>query len=357
MEQTGSSRYLINDSMIITPEECNRNALPYVGGKASSLGELAKAGAPVPPFFTISSTAYKEFIRHNNITSKIRKLNEAGADNILELAAEVRNAMMESPLPPYVEETLKKAYREMAGKWGSLAVRSSATLEDIAGASFAGQYETYLGIRTEEDFLNSVKKCFSSLYTDRVVTYRHKLGMPHDCVYMAVITQALVKAKSAGVMFTVNPVNGDPSTIVIESSWGLGEAVVKGEVIPDKYVINKVTKEVLEVKKSTNKPVMYEMLDDGTVIQVNSYEASPELSLSQEEAVNLAKVGEKLERYFGHPQDVEWAVDKRLEPPHNIFLVQSRPVTIPTTVDKPSKQTKLNTMDRIIHTLLTGAKV
>jgi len=348
---------LTRNLFIIPPEECDRKALQLVGGKASSLGELVKAGAPVPPFFTISSTAYQEFIKHNGLTSKINELNEANGEELLKLAAVIRNEMICSSYPQPLEEELRKAYRELARNWGSTAVRSSATFEDTAGASFAGQYETYLGVRTEEDFLKCVKQCYASLYSDRVVTYRQKLGLQQDGVYMAVITQALVKARSAGVMFTVNPVNGDPSIIVIESSWGLGEAVVKGEVIPDKYSINKVTKEVLEVRRSTNKPVKYEMLDNGSVIQISSEDNWPELSLSKEEAVQLANIGEKLEKRFGIPQDIEWAVDSRLEQPNNILIVQSRPVTIQTTVDKRSRQAMMNPLDRIVNTLLTGSKL
>lgn len=345
-----------NTSFIATPQECDKNSIPQVGGKAASLGELWKAEAPIPPFFTITSTAYREFIKHNNLTPLITKLNNISSGNLLKTATELRNAILGGAFPQKLEEELKKAYKELASKWNSLAVRSSATMEDAPKASFAGQYESYLGIRGEREFLEAIKKCYASLYTDRAVTYRQKIDISHDGIYMAVITQSLVNAKSAGVMFTVNPLNGDPSSIVIESSWGLGEAVVKGEVIPDKYTINKVTKEVLELRRSRNKSIKYVMLDDGSVVKKDCTDEAAELSLSQEEAVKLAEIGVKLEKYFGTPQDIEWVADNRLKTPNNIFIVQSRPVTTVTTVDKPSKQTSLNTMDRIINTLLTGSK-
>jgi len=349
---------LANNQLIAAASECSKSLLPAIGGKAASLGELVKAGAPVPPFFVITSDAYRHFIQSNGLDHEIARLQNTSADEALKVAAKLRHQIVNSPFPTELEEKLVDAFKGLTSGWGSVAVRSSATLEDALEASFAGQYETYLGVRSDGEFLESVKKCFASLFTDRAVTYRMKMGLPQDSVRMAVIAQALVKARSAGVMFTVNPLNGDPSMVVIESSWGLGEAVVKGEVTPDKYSVNKISMEVLEVYRSRSKPVRYEMLEDGTVVRKdNAAEESWEASLSLEEAVKLAEMGASLEKYFGAAQDIEWVVDQRRKFPENIFLVQSRPVTIKSTVSTPSKQSDLNPLDRIINTLLIGVKV
>lgn len=332
--------------------------MSVVGGKAASLGEIVRAGARTPPFFTITSEAYKRFIKHNNLETKIKDLNSHNEEETLSKSIALRASIENGSFPPDLEHNLRRKFRELISGWSPLAVRSSATLEDAKGASFAGQYESYLGIRTEEELLHYLRKCYASLYTDRAIAYRYKMNLPQDGVYMAVIVQALVKARSAGVLFTVNPLNGDPSMVVIESSWGLGEAVVKGEVIPDRFSINKITREVLEMKNSSTKNVVYEALDDGSVEKHDASEKCRELSLSREEAIVLAEYGVKLEKYYGHPQDIEWSIDKRLNFPDNIFLVQSRPVTLPTTVEKTSSQSRISDpLERVVSVLLSGVKV
>ncbi|MEM0440418.1 MAG: PEP/pyruvate-binding domain-containing protein [Candidatus Caldarchaeum sp.] len=341
-------------SYILPAERCDKNVLRLVGGKAASLGEIVKAGCPIRSFLTITSEAYRKFIEYNKMQPLIVSLENASTDEeIVMVSAKIRRHIQNGSYPQNLEQELRIAYRRFCSSWGPLAVRSSATLEDAPGASFAGQYDSYLGVRTEEDFLHYVKKCYASLYTDRAASYRHKLGLPQDNVAMAVVIQKLVKARSAGVMFTLNPLNGDPSVAVIESSWGLGEAVVKGEVIPDKYVVNKITKEIVESKHSRNKPVKYEMMDDGSVKRIANSTDNSSLSINEEEAVKLVEYGLRLEKYFHRPQDIEWVVDKD----SNIFLVQSRPVTVPTTVDRPSKQSNIvDTLDRVVASLLAGVK-
>jgi len=346
-------------SFIKFPDECGAHNIHLVGGKASSLGELWKANAPVPPFFVITSEGFKEFIEYNRLWTTISRLDgvEHDEEKLLTLSKEVRDKILSASLPSTLDKELMTASQEIISVWGSIAVRSSATLEDVSEASFAGQYESYLGIKTSEQFYDAVIKCYASLFNDRAVVYRNRINKKHTDVYMAVIGQSLVRARSAGVMFTVNPLNGDPSVVVIESSWGLGEAVVKGEVIPDNYMISKVTGEVLRCRTSRTKPIKYESLDDGSVVMIKNPQEGPELSLSSGEAVFLADIGNRLEKYFGRPQDIEWVIDKRFNQPENIYVVQSRPVTVDCTVSRTSRQTGLGMMDRIIQTLLSGAHV
>jgi pyruvate,water dikinase len=344
---------------ILLPEQCGREQRHLVGGKASSLGELVRAGAKVPPFFALSSEAYSDFIDYNSIRPLIDRIGKArGLEEVLRLAEEIRSSMLSGSFPQRLERELLSVFSELRSRWGSVAVRSSATREDASAASFAGQFETYLGVRGDDELLQSVMGCYASLYNDRAVTYRYRMGLPQDDVQMAIVVQGLVKARSAGVIFTVNPVNGDPSVIAIESSWGLGEAVVKGEVIPDRYLINKVTLEVLRFDVSPSKHVRYVPLDDGRVIRVETYERSGELSLEREEALELAKMGRSLEAHFGQPQDVEWVVGAGSGGEGDVFVVQSRPVTVATTVTRPSWQSSIeDPLERVLATLMKGVKV
>lgn len=346
----------MNNTYIASPYECNRSTAFLVGGKAASLGEIVNAGARTPPYFTVTSEAYRRFIEHNDLVQKIRRLNFRSEEETVSRSREVRYSIENGVYPPDVEEQLREKFRELVRLWSPVAVRSSATFEDTKGASFAGQYESYLGIRNESDFLHYLRKCYASLYTDRAVAYRLKMNLPQDGVYMAAVVQALVMARSAGVMFTVNPLNGDPSMVVIESNWGLGESVVKGEVIPDRFSVNKITREFLETKNSNHKNVVYETLDDGSVTKRQV--SNQGISLSKEEVLTLVEYGVKLEKYFGHPQDIEWSIDRRLKHPENVFLVQSRPVTIATTVEKKSTQSAISDpLDRVVSVLLSGVKV
>ncbi len=345
--------------LILLPEHCGRERQDLVGGKASSLGELVRAGAKVPPFFALSSKAYDEFIEYNRVRPLVEKIGKTrDLQEVQGVAEEIRSSILSGSFPQRLESELLRAFSELVNRWGSVAVRSSATREDAVVASFAGQFETYLGVRREDEFLQSVKGCYASLYNDRAVAYRHRMVLPQDDIQMAVVVQGLVRARSAGVMFTVNPVNGDPSVIAIESSWGLGEAVVKGEVIPDRYLINKVTLEVLRLDISPSKHVRYVPLDDGLVVRVETNERSGELSLEREEALELARMGKSLEAYFGHPQDVEWVVGTGLGGEEGVFVVQSRSVTVATTVSRPSWQSSIDDpLERVLAILMRGVKV
>jgi pyruvate,water dikinase len=349
------SRYLRDDnnfSFILPPEECSGARIRLVGGKAASLGELTKANIPVPPFIVISSEAYREYVKHNGLENAIELLDDTEDESrLLNLAGKIRSEILKAPYPTGLKRELMEAYGKLVSRWGVIAVRSSATLEDAADASFAGQYETFLGIRSFDQLLDSVKRCYASLFNDRSVLYRKRLKKKNSEAYMAVVVQSLVRARSAGVMFTLNPTNGDPSVVVIESSWGLGEAVVKGEVIPDSYVVSKVTGEVLKVRKSGNKPIKYETTEDGELLTIMNPPEAHELSLSSDEAVYLAEMGVRLENHYGRPQDVEWVVDKNLRFPDNLFVVQSRPATVSPTTSRASELSSIPVLDRMVRIL------
>ncbi|WP_069807317.1 phosphoenolpyruvate synthase [Vulcanisaeta thermophila] len=312
-----------------------------LGGKGAALNELsAKSQAPIPPGFVITTKAFDRFMEVNGLRDKvmglIRELIRKKTPEEYEEASKAVRALIEgADIPSDVVNEVVNAYRELEKLTGiknvPVAVRSSASAEDLKTASFAGEQETYLNVRGEENLLLYVKRVWSSLYTARAIMYRDEKGIPHDNVSMAVVVQKMVNAKSAGVMFTLNPVNGDRSKIVIESAWGLGEGVASGVVTPDRWVVDKGSLSIVErvVSRKTKAVVMDERGLTKTVEPDNERAEAP--SLTDEEVVALARIAINLENYYGYPLDIEWAVDADLKYPNNIFILQVRPETVWST--------------------------
>jgi pyruvate,water dikinase len=240
-----------------------------------------------------------------------------------------------------------------------VAVRSSATAEDLPSYSFAGQQDTYLWVIGADAVVKHVRKCWSSLYTARALSYRRDNGFAHDKVLMSVGVQKMVNAKAAGVAFTLNPINGDRSKIAIDSSWGLGEAVVGGEVTPDNFLIDKV---IFEVVNRVISPKHIEFVADQTQGCVVKREVEAERqgqpSLTHEELIAVAQMAKRAEKFYGRPQDVEWAVDADLSPPHNIVILQSRPETVWSRQERRAVGSSHATgIAGILDTLMTGVKI
>jgi pyruvate,water dikinase len=212
-----------------------------------------------------------------------------------------------------------------------VAVRSSATSEDLKTASFAGQHDSYLWVRGEEQVIRHILKCWASLFTDRVIAYRNQIAWPHDKVTISVGVQKMVNARCAGVMFTVDPVVGDADKIVIEGNWGLGESVVKGEVSPDHFLVDKKSHEILD-RTISLKTVCYQLEGNKVVCVEPSVEKQNEPCINDEALIELVRLGKIAEAHYQAAQDLEWAIDEDLPFPENIFLVQTRPVT---TAGKP----------------------
>jgi len=318
-------------------EEIDKSSLPLVGGKNASLGELIKAGFRVPPGFAVTTASYIKFITATGIKESIYEaLSAVKPDDdasINEASARIRSLFEKAQIPKDVEQEIRKNYLALCEVCGRenvpVAVRSSATAEDVPTASFAGQQETYLWVRGADEVTGKVKKCWSSLFTPRAISYRIRMGFPHEKVFMSVGVQKMVNAKSAGVMFTLDPTTGDPSRIVIEANWGLGEAVVSGSVNPDRFSVDKVLLEISE-KKISVKEVMSAL--DPVKKEVVLVSTPPEKRnspcLNDEEVIELAKNGKRIEGHYGCPQDIEWAIDLDLFFPDNVFIVQSRPETV-----------------------------
>ena len=318
-------------------EESSKGDTSLVGGKAANLGEMIGAGIPVPPGFTITAYAYRHFIQKTGIEEKIREILETvdydDQVRLTEKADEVRQLFKRTEIPPDLEDVISNAYNDLSERLrtvdANVAVRSSATAEDLPGASFAGQQETYLNVRGRLNFLESVKNCWGSLFTPRATFYRHEKGFDHMQVALSVAVQKMVNAKCAGVIFTIHPATGDRSKIVIEGNWGLGESVVSGSVTPDSFVVDKQTKNVVD-RNIAKKAVEYVRdPSTGKTIHRQVPDARQNIAcLTDEEIVRLTDLALRIEDHYASAQDIEWSIDRDLPFPQNVFIVQSRPETV-----------------------------
>lgn len=349
-------------------EECDKNSLPEVGGKCASLGELIRMGARVPPGFAVTTHGCTRFLREAGILPEIARLLQGlPHDDILRLeeaSAKIREMIESRPMSIEFEDEIAEAYRRLSLRCGlpaaPVAVRSSATAEDLPGASFAGQQDTYLWIRGAAEVLHHVRRCISSLYTGRAIGYRQKMGFSHEEVAISVGVQKMANAYTAGVMFTVHPANGDRSVIVIDSNFGFGESVVSGEVTPDHFVVNKITLDITE-RTVSRKEHCYTV--DLKTQRSHLVDVPPERqtvqSLVDDEISELAWMGKQIEKHYGRPMDVEWAVDKDVPAGSNIFILQARPETVWSakvqTEDRAAEPT--SAMNYIVSGLLSGRRV
>jgi pyruvate,water dikinase len=304
--------------------EVRSDDLETVGGKAASLGELTAAGLPVPPGFVVTADTYRSFIEESGIDEELFAAVDIDSEDSKALAEAHERAhelIMETPLPEEVEAEILDAYRSIDDGGAFVAVRSSATAEDLPDASFAGQQETFLNVR-EDDLLTRVKECWASLFSQRAIYYRNQQGFAHDAVDIAVVVQRMVDAEKSGVMFTSHPSTGEPR-IIIEAAWGLGEAVVSGAVSPDNYVVNRATQRTEDVTVATKKLMHVKDAETGETVEREVPDSRrDERVLSDEEIARLVDLGEEVETHYGQPQDVEWAIVDG-----DVFMLQSRPIT------------------------------
>ncbi|MFL6599848.1 MAG: PEP/pyruvate-binding domain-containing protein [Steroidobacteraceae bacterium] len=307
------------------------NDRPTVGGKGGSLGELLRAGVAVPPGFVVRTQAFESFLevleRESPIRAAVEALRAEDLEAITACSKLVRARVEEAALPPLVAADVSAAYTQLCHESAArpVAVRSSATTEDASDASFAGLQDTYLWVNSWNETHRRVRSCWASLYSVESICYRRRLGFPEAGVAMAVVVQAMVDARSAGVMFTRSPTTGDRSVITIEGAWGLGSAVVGGEVTPDRWVVGKITGEIA-VREMSEKKIKHVPLSAGGIEAVA---VEPELvresCLSDAELQTLRGLARKVERHYGRAQDIEWAVDRHSG---EILLLQSRPETV-----------------------------
>jgi len=336
--------------LVIWFENLRKTDIPSVGGKNANLGEMIKAGIPVPPGFAITAYAYKKFIEETKIVQKIYDIiketvkEQSNPEQYREASKKIRKLIEATPMPKEMEDAIKSAYRELCKRLNTnevfVAVRSSATAEDLPDASFAGQQETYLNVKGENELLEKTVKCWSSLFTPRAIFYRDEKKFAHEKVFISVGVQKMVNARAAGVMFTINPVTGDTNQIVIEGNYGLGESVVSGAVTPDDFVVDKNTLKIIE-KRIAKKTVQY-VRDSNTGKTIHRevpVEKQEQPCINDEEITKLAELGKRIEQHYGKPQDIEWAIEADMSFPENVFIVQSRPETVwSVKVSKPSEK-------------------
>jgi pyruvate,water dikinase len=315
----------------------NKESLPQVGGKNASLGEMINAGIRVPPGFAVTTEGYLYFVTKTGIKDQIFQiLAEMDIGNITaqdNASRKIQKLMREAVMEQSIRAEIVEAYGELCKickvESQPVAVRSSATAEDLPTASFAGQQDTYLWIRGVDQVIEKIQDCWASLFTPRAIDYRIKKKFPHEKVLISVGVQKMVNSRAAGVMFTLNPTDGDLSKVVIEGSWGLGETVVSGSVNPDKFVVDKIIMETTEKTISTKH---IECVFDLEKQEVVNAEVDEDMQctccLEEREVKELVKMGKIIEQHYGRPMDIEWAIDRSVNFPKNIFIVQARPETV-----------------------------
>lgn len=311
--------------MVLPLTAIDRTMVALVGGKGANLGEMAGAGLPVPSGFCITTAAYEQVASEAGLEAVLnaRVENASTPAQLAELAQAARVCIQRATIPASIAASIADAYRFLGdGEPIPVAVRSSATAEDLAFASFAGQQETYLNVVGSEAVLDAVRHCWASLWTDRAVSYRASLGLDQRSVQLAVVVQRMVEAEVAGVLFTANPVTGKRRQAVIDANPGLGEAVVSGATNPDHFVVQTVSGEIVE-RRLGDKRIVIKGTANGGTIRTESTDGSNTACLSDAQVRDLAQLGTRVEAHYGTPQDIEWAIDAT----EKLWLTQSRPIT------------------------------
>ena len=309
-------------------EEVSKTDIPLAGGKGANLGELTKAQVPVPPGFIVTADAYFYFLEEAKITEKIRhyleNLDRKDSKRLEEVASQIKELISEAPMPAEIAEEIKQAYQKMGR--GLVAVRSSATAEDLPEASFAGQQRTFLNVHGDLKVVVAVQGCWASLFEPRAIFYRTQHGFDHLKIGIAVPVQKMVQSEAAGVMFTLEPMTNDESKIVIEAAYGLGETVVSGDLTPDLYIVDKEGLRILEKDIAKQE---WQLVRNPAKDEVESNIKVPipvsdqtRQKLTDEDIVALAKIAKEIEALYQFPQDIEWAKEKG-----KLYIVQTRPVT------------------------------
>lgn len=303
-----------------------------VGGKCASLGDMTQAGVAVPPGFAVTTDAYDALLSDGKIqdviTAALEGLDTSDLAQVNKAETTIQSLICASPMPASVRDAIVNGY-EALGTDMPVAVRSSATAEDLPDASFAGQQDTYLWVVGVEAVLEKVRDCWASLYTARAIVYRAQNNIPSDDVKISVAVQKMVNSRTAGVAMTLDPATGDRTKIVIDASWGLGETVVSGTVTPDHFRVEKVLMEVLDRKLADKHMEMVPDVAAKTAVEREVDADRRTVScLSDAQVIAVAQLAKSLEKLKKTPQDVEWAFDADAPEGENLFALQSRPETV-----------------------------
>jgi pyruvate,water dikinase len=333
------------DTLMLWFDQIGKQDVPLVGGKSASLGEMtSKTKVPVPYGFALTADAYRLFLREGGLENKIAQAlaplkDPNDTETLQKVGAEIRKIINSAHMPRELEKTIVKGYEELSArekvKNPFVAIRSSATAEDLPDASFAGQQETYLNVSGASNVVASVRECYASLFTDRAIFYRVQKGYSHLDIALSAIVQMMCHSESSGVMFTMDPTTGDESVIVIEAAYGLGEYVVKGSVTPDDYYVDKGTFRIIR-KHIANKTIMLaQTADGGTEEKPVPEDLRDRQVVPDDRLLQLAKYGLAIEEHYGRPMDIEWSLDGQTG---KLLILQARPETVWSLRNGPVEQ-------------------
>lgn len=328
--------------------ELKKEDVGIVGGKGANLGEMSSAGFPIPLGFVVTADAYREFLEHNKIAQPIKgmldMLDANSASDLNRASETIKKMIVGGEIPRHIEGSIIQAYERLCRARNAdvfVAVRSSATAEDIPQASFAGQQASFLNVKGAEDVVSKVKECWASLFEPRAIFYRVQKGFKHMDVAIAVVVQEMVNAEKSGVAFSVDPLTGDEDTIVVEAAFGLGEVVVGGLVTPDTYRVRKSSLSLLEKRIGAQEFMIIRNEQGKNEREFLSKESGGRQKLRDEEILALSAIVKDIEEHYQFPQDIEWAIEKG-----NIFIVQSRPITTLARKAEPKQEERKETKEK-----------
>ncbi len=311
---------------VISLDNVSKRDISLVGGKGANLGEMIEAGFPVPSGFAVTTEAFTYFLSSNRLNEYINnELAGLGLSETVKIATvgeKIRKTIVQGFIVPEIADAIIDVLETKGKTESPFAVRSSATAEDLASASFAGQQDTYLNVIGKEAILNAVRSCWASLYTDRAIIYRIKNNFEHDKVFISVIVQELIRSKISGIMFTADPVSQNRNRVSIDASYGLGEALVSGVVSADNYIVNSETSEIIEKTIGSKKIKIASNDEGGTAVISLSQDDRDSYALNDEQIIQLIQLGKSIESHYGKPQDIEWCMTDEV-----FFILQSRPIT------------------------------
>lgn len=336
----------MSGALVLPFAQVGKGDVNLAGGKGASLGELTQAGIMVPPGYVVTTDAFNAAHAavdpDGAIQADVAALDGSDVATVTSVSERARAAVERSRVPDQIMAAITSAYQELCAQTDRydvpVAVRSSATSEDSADASFAGQQDTYLWVRGADGVIDAVRRCWASLFSVDSITYRRRRDMPEEGLAMAVVVQRMVVARSSGVIFTRSPLNGDRSVVAVDASWGLGSAVVGGEVTPDSFTVSKVTNDI--VKRQVATKLVRDVpapSGDGIMTEDVPAELQSVPCVTDDEILRLVAIAKQVERHYGVPQDIEWAICEGIEGP-DTFLLQSRPETVwaAKDADKPA---------------------
>lgn len=329
--------------LVLWFSEVDKRDIPLVGGKGANLGEMTKAGFPVPNGFIVTANAYYKFLNENNLPTKIKHLlntaNYEKADSLVQVSTHIKKYIIDGEVSEELSTEVFRAYRRLSGvmRDALVAVRSSATAEDLPNASFAGQQETFLNIKGEANLLIAIKKAWASLFDARAIFYRNENHFNHFKIGIAIPVEKMVASEKSGIMFTLDPITNDKTKIVIEAIYGLGEYIVQGKVTPDHYEVSKKDMSIIN-KEVVDQKILLKKISDRTKEASVSRLIAKKQKISNNQILELALLAKKLENHYYFPQDIEWAIEK-----NKIYIVQTRPVT--TISNKKGESQSQNEME------------